>query len=193
MFDPERDAGLMARVNEGDRAAFEELYNLYGGAIARFFYHLTWNRQTVEDGVQEVFLRLWRGARHWRPTGKFSTYLFQIAKNYWINERAKLSRRIRPVALRENEGDSGAGLDGLATDTGGGPEREALRREMAENIRCAVSSLSEKLRLTFILSEYQGLKYAEVAEILGIPLGTVKSRMAAAEKELRRKLKRYAP
>ncbi|MHC4780348.1 MAG: RNA polymerase sigma factor, partial [Planctomycetota bacterium] len=67
MFNPERDAALMVRVKEGDRAAFEEIYDLYGGAIARFFYHLTWNRQVVEDGVQEVFLRLWRGARNWRP------------------------------------------------------------------------------------------------------------------------------
>jgi RNA polymerase sigma-70 factor (ECF subfamily) len=193
MFDPERDAKLMTRVTQGDRDAFEELYDLYGGAIARFFYHLTWNRQVVEDGVQEVFLRLWRGARNWRPTGKFSTYLFQIAKNYWINEWAKQSRRIRPITLREDEEDPGSGLDGLVADTGGGPEREALRREMAADIRRAVSCLSEKLRLTFILSEYQGLKYAEVAEILGIPLGTVKSRMSSAEKELRRMLKKYAP
>ncbi|MHC4777003.1 MAG: RNA polymerase sigma factor, partial [Planctomycetota bacterium] len=132
-------------------------------------------------------------ARNWRPTGKFSTYLFQIAKNYWINERAKLSRRIKPITLRDDDEDFGEGLDGIASDSSGGPEREVLRREMAEDILNAVSGLSEKLRLTFVLSQYQGLKYAEVAEILGIPVGTVKSRMSAAEKELRRKLKKYEP
>ncbi|MHC5038939.1 MAG: RNA polymerase sigma factor [Planctomycetota bacterium] len=192
MFEPEREAGLMARVKTGDRAAFEELFHLYAGAIAKFFYHLTWDRQAVEDGVQEVFLRLWRGARHWQPTGKFSTYLFQIAKNYWINERAKQARRIRPVPLRPTEARGEDVLEEYASDPGPGPEGVALQREMADEIQDAVSSLPEKLKLTFVLSEYQGLKYAEVAEILGIPVGTVKSRMSAAEKALRQKLKKYS-
>jgi RNA polymerase sigma-70 factor (ECF subfamily) len=192
MFEPEREAALMARVKEGDRSAFETLYEEYAGAIAKFFFHLTWDRQAVEDGVQEVFLRLWRGARLWRPTGKFSTYLFQIAKNYWINERAKQSRRIRPVPLR-SEGEGGdEGVGALAHDPGPGPEGRALQRELADEIRDAVSTLPEKLQLTFVLSEYQGLKYQEVAEILDIPVGTVKSRMSAAEKTLRRKLKKYS-
>jgi RNA polymerase sigma-70 factor (ECF subfamily) len=191
MFDPERDAALMARVQNGDRTAFEEIYLLYGGAIAKFLYHLTWDRQAAEDGVQEVFLRLWRSAHHWKPTGKFSTYLFQIAKNFWINERAKQSRRIRPLPLRQEGADEEPGQ--IAEDPSPGPERNALRRELAFEIRNAVSQLPEKLRLTFVMSEYQGMKYAQIAEILDIPIGTVKSRMSAAEKTLREKLKKYSP
>jgi len=190
MFDPERDAVLMARVQDGDRSAFEEIYHLYGGAIAKFFFHLTWNRQTAEDGVQEVFLRLWRSAHHWKPTGKFSTYLFQIAKNYWINERAKQSRRVRPVPLRTEFDEEEPGR--VAPDPDPGPESAALQRELAGEIRRAVSSLPEKLRITFVLSEYQGLKYADISEVLDIPVGTVKSRMFAAEKALREKLRKYS-
>lgn len=190
MFDPERDAALMARVQSGDREAFEELYGHYAKPLARFLYHLSWDAPTVEEGVQEVFLRLWRGAKNWRPTGKFSTYLFQIAKNWWINERVRRSRRIRPVPLPENEA-AGAEYAGPSGDAS--PEEAARRAEAAAHVRRAVADLPEKLHVTFVLSEYEGMKYAEIAEVLDIPVGTVKSRMAAAEKALRRRLERLFP
>ena len=190
MFDPARDAALMARVKGGDAAAFAELFDAYAPVLARFLYHLTWDREKAADGVQEVFLRLWRGARLWNDTGKFSTYLFQIAKNHWINEHAKESRRVRPLpAPGVSEADPAASVP----DPRPGPDGEAERRETGEAVREAVAALPEKLHIAFVLGEYQGLKYAEIAEVLEIPVGTVKSRMAAAEKHLRQTLKRLLP
>ncbi len=189
MFDPERDAALMNRVKNGDRVAFEELYALYAKPIATFLHHLSWDGETVADGVQEVFLRLWRGARNWRPTGKFSTYLFQIAKNWWLNERAKRSRRVRTIRMDLPE-DGEEGSPPSSEDPAAGPAALAAQRELGDRIRKAVSALPEKLQVTFVLSEYQHLSYAEIADVLSIPVGTVKSRMSAAEKTLRRKLEK---
>lgn len=193
MFDPVRDAALMARVRDGDAAAFEELFDRYAQAVGKFLYHLTWDREKAADGVQEVFLRLWRGARNWNDTGKFSTYLFQIAKNHWINELAKESRRIRPVQTPSSPDDTDSSPMGNVPDTRPGPDGEVESREAREAVRDAVADLPDKLRVTFILGEFEGLKYAEVADVLDIPVGTVKSRMAAAEKQLRKALKRRLP
>ncbi|MCU0722806.1 MAG: sigma-70 family RNA polymerase sigma factor [Planctomycetes bacterium] len=192
MFDPARDAALMARVRDGDAVAFAELFDRYAPAVGKFLFHLGGDREKAADGVQEVFLRLWRGARLWADTGKFSTYLFQIAKNAWINELAKESRRIRPAPLAPRDGAE-EGRASAVPDSRPGPEGELQAREAGEAVREAVASLPEKLRVAFVLCEFEGLKYAEAAEILEIPVGTVKSRMAAAEKALRKSLKRFAP
>ena len=171
-------------------AAFETLYARYSRPLVNFFFRLVWDRQRAEDLMQETFLRLWRGRSGYVPSGKFTTYLFQIGKNHWLNERDKARRRIAPVSL-----DAGAeGSNGLAeavASQGGGPVRESLDRELGQKIAQAVSGLSEKLRLVFVLGQVQGIRYADISEILGIPVGTVKSRMANAEKMIRGRLSGY--
>jgi RNA polymerase sigma-70 factor (ECF subfamily) len=189
MFDNRRDVELMRRIKEGDVDAFEELFNLYRNPIAKFFYHLCWDYQKTQDYLQEVFLRVWKGAPNFRATGKFSTYLFQIAKNFWLNEVARESRRIKPVSLTPSHEDAGPGED--IEDRRAGPVEHLLHGELEEKVREAVASLDDKKKVVFVLSEYQDMKYADIAEILEIPEGTVKSRMTAAERLLREKLDRY--
>ena len=141
--------------------------------------------------MQEVFLRLWKARGRYRPTGKFTTYLFQIAKNHWLNEREKRNRRISPVSLEAGANESSNGLRDAVETGERGPMAETLNRELAERIAEAVSRLSEKLRLVFVLGQHQGMKYADIAEVLGIPVGTVKSRMSNAEQSLRAELAPY--
>ncbi len=176
---------LMARIQSGDVRAFEVLYARYAPALLNFFWRMSFDRTASEDYLQETFLRVWRARASYRPIGKVSTWLFQIAKHFWFNEREK--QRLRPFHSAQGGEDPGALLLD-AEQRGPSPEGAAEARELAERLRLAVEGLSEKLRLVFVLARYRGLPYAEIAAIAGIPVGTVKSRVALAEQTLRDRL-----
>ncbi|MHC4224307.1 MAG: RNA polymerase sigma factor [Planctomycetota bacterium] len=185
--DQREDQELMARIQAGDVRAFEMLYARYSHPLLNFFFQMCFDRTAAEDYLQETFLRVWRARAGYRPIGKVSTWLFQIAKNFWFNERAKMKRRpFHSVAGGEEAQAQWSSLpDGRADSA---PDSAARARETEAAIGEAVSGLSEKLRMVFVLGRYRGLPYAEIAEILEIPVGTVKSRMALAEKNLRARL-----
>ncbi len=192
---PVGDEALMQRVGSGDLQAFEVLYERYRRQLLRFLAHLYWDPSAAEDAVQEVFLRLWRAAPRYAPRGRFSTYLYQIAKNFWLTER---ERRARAPALAPFGADSGDGVPGGASspdpaDPRAGPGENASAGETAVAVRRAVDALPEGQRLVVVLADFQGLPYREVAEILGIPVGTVKSRHFMADKALRDSLKTLRP
>jgi RNA polymerase sigma-70 factor (ECF subfamily) len=171
---PDRETDLMLAVRTGSPSAFKELYEAYQKPLANFLYRMCWNRALVDDLVQEVFLRVWRSRESYEPTAKVSTYLFRIASNLWINHAEKK----KESAL--GEGDRTAGEtppDPLEL----GEARQAVKR--------AVEALPEGERLCLVLSEYNGLKYAEISEVLGIPVGTVKSRIFSAVQRLKVALK----
>ncbi|MBI4566289.1 MAG: sigma-70 family RNA polymerase sigma factor [Planctomycetes bacterium] len=172
----DRETRLMLAVKEGSAEAFRELYELYRKPLANFLYRLCWDSSLVEDLLQEVFLRVWRARGSYQPQAKVSTYLFRIAANLWINESAK--RRERSSELAE-------GVVGDAVS-------ESLERsEIQKAVRQAIGELPEGERICLILSEYNGLKYAQIAEVLGIPVGTVKSRMYSAIQRLKELLKSH--
>jgi len=175
---PDRETELMLRVKGGDRAAFEELYGLYQKPILNYLYRLCWNRSLAEDLLQEAFLRLWRAAPTYEPAAKVSTYIFRIAHNLFINEAA----RRRETALETADSEMRAD-----------PASDLARREVQSAVKKAIEALPEGEREVLLLSEYQGFKYAEIAEILAIPVGTVKSRMFSAVQRLKEALKGLQP
>jgi len=184
--DPD-DQELMARIQAGDVRAYELLYARYAHPLLNFFFQMCFDRTASEDYLQETFLRVWRARQTYRPIGKVSTWLFQIAKNYWFNERAKMKRR--PFHTVVGGEDAHAQWSHVADRRGdSSPAAAARAQETEQAIRMAVESLSDKLRVVFVLARYRGLPYAEIASIVDIPVGTVKSRMALAEKTLRGRL-----
>ena len=160
------DTELMLRARKGDEEAFEKLVLRYQKPLVNFFYRLVWDRQKAEDFAQEVFIKIFLARKSYSYRAKFTTYLFRIARNLWIDYLRASGRRPKPLSLDGTE-----------------EERESLRI-----VKSAIDSLPEEQKLVFILSENQGLKYSEVAEVMAIPIGTVKSRMYAAMEALRRKL-----
>ena len=190
---PGHDEKLMLKVKEGDLAAFESIFEAYKGPLGRFFYHLVWDPSLSEDYIQEVFIRLWKGASNYEACGKFSTYLFQIAKNFWINEHKRLKRGPKRYSLDMPIGDDGATRSSQIMSDEATPSTMMANAEMKARIQDALEMLPTKQRLVFVMSEYQGLKYHEIADVLEIPLGTVKSRMSGAEKTLRGKLRDSSP
>jgi RNA polymerase sigma-70 factor (ECF subfamily) len=186
--DEHDDQELMARVQAGDVRAFELLYARYAHPLLNFFHQMCFDRVAAEDYLQETFLRVWRARATYRPIGKVSTWLFEIAKNFWFNERAKLRRR--PFATGTGGDDAALSLvPDVRRDLA--PTDAARAREAEEAIGRAVAELSEKLRAAFVLARYQRMPYAEIAAILDIPVGTVKSRVALAERLLRARLAAY--
>ena len=186
------DSQLMERFRDGDDEAFPLLVDRFQKPLINFFFRLTWDRFAAEDYAQEVFARLIRHRHSYRPIAKLSTYVFRIAKNYWIDRvRARAAApemSSLDTTIYQDDGRAitlGETVEGKAPQ----PTVELDRKDIRERVKQAVSRLPEEQRLVFVLSENQGLKYADIAEVLEIPVGTVKSRMHAAVGRLREMLK----
>jgi len=181
------DIELMLRAREGDVAAFHQLAQRYREPLRRFFAALLTDRSEADDCVQETFLRLWLARGRYEPTGKFSTYLYQIGKHYWLNlRRRKLRLEVCDAdALDDEAGDEGLRVEVLRVSQ---PELILLERYRHEQIRRAIAALPAHYRAVFELSHFEELRYAEIGCRLGIPVGTVKSRMAEAVRRLRQAL-----
>jgi RNA polymerase sigma-70 factor (ECF subfamily) len=190
MTDNQEAVDLMLRTGRGDLEAFEGLHRRFSRPVLNFFFRLTWDRQLSEDMTQEVFVKLWKAAPRYRPTARFTTFLFQVAKNHWLNELDRRRRRPAPQSLDAAPEGSPAPRDRVAW-SGKDPSESAVDGELRQRLEAAVASLSPKLRDVYVLAEIRGMKYREIAEALGIPVGTVKSRMHHAEKALRAFLSRH--
>ena len=179
------DEELMSFVKNQDVSAFEELFGRYERRVFAFFCRLVWNAEEAKDYTQETFLRLWKGRLRYVPIGRFSTYLFQIAKNHFLHERQKQKCRIS--------------LKNISADTPQGPLEKAnspdnayskaVANEIQSAISKAVTRLPEVHRLVYVLSEGQRLSYKEIADILDCPVGTVSSRKVEAVRKLRKMLR----
>lgn len=180
------DRDLMLRAARGSRTAFSELVDRYQGRLLAFFVHQGRDRELAEDCTQEVFVRLYKSRHRYGPQAKFSTFLFTIARNYWIDViRAK---RARPVegSLHDNEGDDGPDRSKQVKGEEPPPGEQLEKTEELDRLRSALEMLPEGQREAIVLGVIDGLPYAEVSEILGIPIGTVKSRVHAAVNGLRK-------
>jgi RNA polymerase sigma-70 factor (ECF subfamily) len=170
----DRETELMLRVKVGDRAAFEELFHLYEKPLTNYLFRLSGNLGRSEDLLQDAFLRLWKAAPTYEPSAKVSTYIFRIAHNLFLNDAARRREKA---------------LESMEAETRSDPSSDLNRRELQSQVQRAVESLPEGEREVLLLSEYNGFKYAEISEILGIPVGTVKSRMFSAVQRLKEALK----
>ncbi len=173
------DIELMLRVKQGDEQAFDELICRYRRQLIGFFYSLCWNAEVAQDCAQEVFVCLWLARHRYEPTGAFRSYLYRIARNHWLGTLRKRKCRPEPLCLEEVWQDVESDVD---------LEKMLLRRYEDRRIKRAIAELPEYYRLVFVLSHFQGLKYAEIAEVLEIPVGTVKSRMSSAVRKLKERL-----
>lgn len=179
------DTELMMLVQQGDFAAFDELYNRYSGPIRRFLFSLAWDKCVLDDYVQEVFLRLFRSKDRYVPSGKFSTYIFQIAKNYYLTQRRKQSHALKDTTVVQEDRDGRDPFTGIRINERIEPEAHLIGEYRKWQIHRAIESLPEGQRMVFVLSHFEGMKYTEIAEVLQVPVGTVKSRMSTAVRALR--------
>lgn len=195
MTEVETDEQLMVRVSQGDERAFTELYVRYKKKLYNFLYRFSGgNPALTEDLFQETFLRLYKYSPNYKPLAKFSTFLFRIATNLSLNEIKKRNRvHFFSLYKRKNSDDYvGLSLDEDSIPSkGNSPEEEAFGTELDDHFQKALSKIPEKMRITLLLSEFEGKKYEEIAKILGCSVGTVKSRVNRSRSKLRKYFSEY--
>ena len=165
MYEPDPD--VIRAAGAGDAAAFEELVRAYQIHVWRFLRHLLGDPALAEDVTQETFVRVYRKLGSFRFRSKFSTWVFQVARNAGIDALRSRQRRARLATALESQ----------VRNTTHGAE---LRIE----VEAALQSLAPKLREAFVLIEALGLTYREAGEALGVPEGTVKSRVFHARERM---------
>ena len=172
------DERAVSRFLAGDVSGFEAIVRRYSGMVFTLAARLV-GPLDAEDVVQETFLRAWRGLESFRHESSLKTWLYAIALNRVRARRGTLARlRARFGAGKGPGADPDFSLvDGLA-DTGLSPEENALRSEERRRLRKAVLGLPEEFRLAVVLRDLEGLSYEEVAAVLSVPIGTVRSRLA---------------
>jgi RNA polymerase sigma-70 factor (ECF subfamily) len=176
----ESDEKLMRRFQGGDARAFEVLVRRHRTPLFSFLVRLTGDRGRAEDLCQEAFLKAVRASGEWEPRARVQTWLYAIARNLAVDEaRRQAFRRAEPL-------DGGAAA-AAATDEPA-PDRAADAALLRPKLEAALSALPEEQREVFLLREYAGLRFHEIAQVTGTPENTVKSRMRYALEALRERL-----
>jgi RNA polymerase sigma-70 factor (ECF subfamily) len=181
-WDSERDP--LVALQAGDPALFEAFVRSESPTFLAFFRRLGVGASEAEDLVQEVYLKLFRHAATYQPSGRFQAFAFRIARNAWIDRSRRGAVRPRLVGGAPDE-DGEARLALEVPGTAPQPAALAETREEAGRVGLALRQLSEGQRLVFELGVVQELGYSEIARLLEIPEGTVKSRMFHAVRKLR--------
>lgn len=182
--DPDDPSDLLARLRTRDPRAFEELVRAHQHRVFAVAVRMLGNAAEAEEVAQEVFLRVHRSIEEFRGDAKLSTWLYTIASRLCFNRLAAPERRYGRAEedaldrVPSERADSGAELE---------------RTEMQAALRQAIAELPEERRIVVVLRDLEGLAYEEIASVLGLELGTVRSRLHRARMDLKAKLERFLP
>jgi RNA polymerase sigma-70 factor (ECF subfamily) len=186
------DIRLMLQVRNDEPGAFEQLVDGYQHRLVGIMHHLVGNAEEAEDLAQEVFLRVFRSRKKYRPRSKFSTWLFTIANNLALN--VLRARKRRPTALLSvsDSGPLGARpQEQLVPDPTSGPQRKVEKKELSAIIQQALEGLNERQRMAVVLNKFEDMNYAEIAEVMGLTTKAIKSLLSRARMNLREALVGY--
>ncbi len=189
MSEREIDRQLVERARAGDKRAFELLVEKYWRRLTRLLARMVRDPDEVEDIAQETFIKAYRALPQFRGDAAFYTWLYRIgvntAKNY-LAARGKAMQTVSDQALPdEDEGVE----ERLAVQDISTPESELLSKQVAMAVNEAVEALPEELRTAITLREIEGLSYEEIANLMGCPIGTVRSRIFRAREAIAAKLR----
>ena len=188
------DVQLMLRVKQDDdEGAFEQLVVTYQKRLIGIFFHLVRDQESAEDLAQEAFLRIYRSRHVYRPTAKFSTWLFRIASNLASNKRRSLGRRKEvPLNIQDSGSHGFRPHEKLLADKSAlMPNRQLAKHEVQAVVQAALSELSDRQRLALLLHKFEGMSYADIGESMEMTPAAVKSLLSRARENLRGKLEPY--
>jgi len=186
------DESLMLRYRDGDVRAFEVLVTRHRKPVFNFILRFVRDTAAAEDVTQETFLRLVKGADAYERQAKFTTWLYTIARNLCVDAaRRGKHRKAASLDAPLGDEDGSASLLDLVPDGAAGVDRQAQSRELAVRLRQAIEALPDEQREIFLLREVADLQFNEIANVIGCPENTVKSRMRYALEKLREALEEY--
>lgn len=173
MSDP--DVALMLAFANGQEDAFVELYQRHRDRIVSFTRRMLGNQAQAEEAAQEVFLKLYRARNAYQPRSRFSTFLYRIATNHCLNERARLEHKLMQ---RNRE------VDDCASERGTDQAQRLEQKELRAALDAALAKLPERQRAALLLVHYEGLSYRETAESIDVSEAAVKSLIHRARSSL---------
>ena len=178
---PEPEIEWMARIRDGDMEAFRCLVEAHQARVIGTISKMLGSDAEAEDLAQQVFIRIWKSAPRYRPTAKFTTWLFRITRNLVFNELRRKRHFVdqadempEPAERRDQE-----------------PDKVLMEGELQSAIQNAIDQLPESQRLAIILRRYEGMAYEEIAAVMGTTVPAVKSILFRARAELRERLEKY--
>lgn len=183
----ERDVYLMRQIRDGDMEAFKELIETHQTRVVGTIAKMLGDDIDAQDLAQQVFIRIWKSAGRYKPTAKFTTWMFTITRNLVFNEARRRARH--PASPLEREVEERAFQ--AADPSGSTPANAMLESELQDAIQAAIESLPETQRLAIVMRRYEALPYEEIGEILNLSVPAVKSVLFRARTTLRESLRQY--
>ena len=187
MGENELDRALVERVQNGDKRAFDLLVRKYQHKVIALVSRYVRSHAECEDIAQESFIRAWRALGSFRGDSAFYTWLYKIAVNTAKNHLVAMGRRPPTDDVDAEDAVFMAGAERMQDSAT--PEREMMRQEIEQSVFSTVQALPEELRTAITLREVGGLSYDEIAEAMGCPIGTVRSRIFRAREAIDEKLR----
>jgi len=185
---------LIQRCQTGfrpDKVAFAELIRRYQPHIDKLLYHLAPDWTDRADLGQEVWIRVYRNLKRLQEPAKFRGWLSRITTNLFYDELRKRKRISPPISLDAPYNLEDGEMEWDIPADAPGPSEDLVTREFYDQLREAIADLPEAFRTTIVLREIEGMAYEEIAELTGVSLGTVKSRIARARQRLQFQLQTY--
>lgn len=189
--EPKDDAALIRAFHEGDRAAFDRLVLKHKDRLFNLCYRFLGDYEEANDSAQETFIKVYRSLNRFRFESAFSTWLYRIAVNTCKNRlKSSAHRQKRRMVPLDNPVSANHGSPGREIqDESQSPDNELEKKENMRAIQEAINALPPEQKEVVTLRDIEGFSYEEVAEITGLNLGTVKSRLARARLDLRKRLR----
>jgi RNA polymerase sigma-70 factor, ECF subfamily len=178
------DEELILRLQRGDEWAFQLLVRRFRKKIYSVAYGITLDREESQDIVQEVFLQAYRNIVGFRGDASLSTWLHRITVNRCLNWKRRWARRFKWMHVSTDSNDDDAPAAEIESPLPN-PEERVADAQTRQQIDNALKMLPEQIRTVFVLRELEGLSYEEIADVTGIKLGTVRSRLFHARKRLK--------
>jgi len=186
-----QDAVFVRRLQAGEDAAYDELVRTYNSSIYHVAYRMLGNSADASDAVQDTFLKVFRNVETFRGDSSLKTWIFRIGLSEILNRLRWWKRRHRLSTVSMDDDHNGKGRTLCIADVAPSPHQSLESKEQEVAIQQALSRLSADHRSIVVLRDIEGFSYTEIAEVLGISVGTVKSRLARARTDMKKSLIRY--
>jgi len=183
------DAQLISQALAGQTAAFGQLVQKYQDRLYNTVVHVAGNAEDAKDVVQEAFVQAFLKLESFQGASAFYTWLYRIAFNVAGTHRRRRGAMRSAEQIASNEGHLRSSVEGSPRNPADGPSERLEREERCQQVRHAISQLAEEHRVVLVLREMDGCCYETIAEILDLPVGTVRSRLHRARIQLREQLK----
>ena len=185
---PQDEAALVAEAIEGSELAFRTLVERYQRPVFSLVLRMVRDHGVAEDVTQEVFVKAWMALSRYDPRRRFASWLFKIASNAAIDQLRR--KKLPTTPIETSDADQSSILDRIEDERSESPDTLVKRRELSAALEAAVAALRPEYRLVVLLRFREELPYRDIAEATGMPLGTVKTNLRRARREIEERLRK---